>query len=698
VCPSVSGTSRKNEESDRGSLRGVLPPSAKGSPGDRAGGTLVGVKPVRIWRLTFGLGALVCGVLFLWLLPAARLITSGTATADALHDHIVYWSWIASAFSFAILVCLGWLSPWWAGRSVQSSAGEGTGGRNAVWFWPAVAGALLILMTMTLSRLGYSLWDDEETSVRFAVVGRYERTPPAGDIRFREVSWAGTLFYYQQPNNHVFHNILARFSNSLWRTVAAPTGLPFREEALRLPAFLAGAAGLLSLAWLLKSAGFTAAGAIAAWILALHPWYQRYACEARGYSLVLALLPVALVVWQRGLLTGKWRWWSLLAAVQFLLVWTYPAVVFVLAPLAVATPLLAWKAPSAARPAGASLGRWFCCQALAAAVAVPVMAPLVPQAREYFQPLQESAVGVRWLIDYLGYLGAGLPWRPEVETAGAFHPRLEEYFSGAPLGWTVAGGLAIAFIMGGALVFFRRSDSVWRVALACGLAGPLLQLAYAVWARLTIWEWYLLHALPWVVAFAAVGLAGLAGMVGRSPAGRPAAVALVVAVLAGYAWLTEPVRRWQGSRPVTPTREAVLATRPDLDPHDPANKFIMTAGLTNPPAVYDANVFFVQDPAELVLLCRMADISGRPLWLNIGHLWALQTDHPDTYRLVRDRRFFDRHQLLLGHTAWGDRMVGRYIPGSLDPAAVAEYLVPEDELFIRRNLGLSPEEYFGSKF
>jgi hypothetical protein len=605
---------------------------------------------------------------------------------------------MASAVNWAVFVVLLFLCPWWAGKKVESAAPPSAmpGPR---WFWPAVLGAMLLLAFMTFPRLGQSLWDDEETSVRFSSVGRYLRTPPDGRLYFHQASWAETLFYYKQPNNHVLHNMLARTSNSIWRGISSPQELQFREEALRLPAFVAGLAGLLSMAWLLKSAGFAAAGAITAWILALHPWYQRYACEARGYSLIIALLPVAIVAWRQGMLTGRWSWWSLLGVVQFALIWTYPAVFFVLLPLNLAVPLLAWRGgTAAARPAVVSVGRWFCCQALAAVAALQVMAPLLPQARDYFRPLETSPVGVRWVLDYLGYLGAGLPWDPDMETPGFFHPRLTEYFATAPWLWTAVIGTAIGLVLAGALLFFRRSDAAWKTALACALAGPFLQLGYAVWTKLTIWEWYLLHALPWFAALAALGMAGVAQAVRKSRLRFSGAVIVVVILLAGYGVLTEPVRQWQAVRPVTPTREAVLATRPSLDPHDPANKFIMTAGLTNPPAAYDGNVFFVRDPAELILLCRMADAGGRPLWLNIGHLWAMESDHLDTYNLVRDRRFFDQHRFFRGHTALGDRLVCRYIPRSLQPPAAASYLAPEDEVFIERNISRTPEEYFSANY
>ena len=39
--------------------------------------------------------------------------------------------------------------------------------------------------------------------------------------------------------------------------------------------------------------GILAAGALAAWLLALHPWFEKYCAEARGYTLATLLLYAA---------------------------------------------------------------------------------------------------------------------------------------------------------------------------------------------------------------------------------------------------------------------------------------------------------------------------------------------------------------------------------------------------------------------
>ena len=656
------------------------------------------MKAIRIWQLSLALAALSCAVAFLSLLPATRLILAG-AGAGSLREQIIAWSCGASAINSGILLFLLALCPWWAGKKVDEARIQPEGRQAGRWFWPVVFGAALAMITMTLPRLGQSLWDDEETSLRFSILGRYLRVQPDGQPKFHQASWLETLFYYKQPNNHVLHNILSRVSNSTWRAMNRPSGLQFREEAVRLPAFVAGIAGIFTLGLLLRAMGYPNAGMVAAWLLAFHPWYQRYACEARGYSLVMALLPVAALVWREALRTGRWRWWSAFALVQFALVWTYPAVLFVLVPLNFATPWFLLKGRNVAKPPTVSTGRWFCCQSLAAVAALQVVAPLLPQAREYFRPLDFSPIDLRWLADYLGYLGAGLPWATTDPGQGPAHPCLEQIVAVSPGAWLALFGAALVLAALGVFAIAKRSDTAWKIVFCSALLGPLLQVAYAAWQQVTFWEWYLLHVLPWTVALVSIGIDRLSALTSSfPPAFRIAPATVAVFAIASYALMTEPVRQWQSPRPITPTRDAVLSTRPNLDPDDPENRRIMTAGLTNPPACYDANVFFLKDLGELVLLCRMADLSGRPLWLNIGHLWALRSDHPDAYRMVSDRRLFDAAKVLRGHSAMGDRMVCRYIPNSMDRKKAGEYITPEDEMFIGRNLEKTPEEYFSGNF
>lgn len=90
------------------------------------------------------------------------------------------------------------------------------------------------------------------------------------------------MFRYNEPNNHVLHTLLVKLSVLLFG--GEPT-------AIRLPAFLAGVASI-ALAFYLARAitRLPAAGILAAMATAVFPFLALYAANARGYTLLVALL------------------------------------------------------------------------------------------------------------------------------------------------------------------------------------------------------------------------------------------------------------------------------------------------------------------------------------------------------------------------------------------------------------------------
>ena len=82
-------------------------------------------------------------------------------------------------------------------------------------------------------------------------------------------------------------------SHSAWRTVARPTGLQLSEAATRLPSYLSGILLVGVIALLAARFGLAWEGALAAWLIAIHPWHLRFATEARGYGLIAFLIPVS---------------------------------------------------------------------------------------------------------------------------------------------------------------------------------------------------------------------------------------------------------------------------------------------------------------------------------------------------------------------------------------------------------------------
>jgi len=197
-----------------------------------------------------------------------------------------------------------------------------------------------------------------------------------------------------------------------------------------------------------------------------------------------------------------------------------------------------------------------------------------------------------------------------------------------------------------------------------------------------------------LAAVFAAGLAACALFVRSWPVGKLVAPTVVCAVLALFFVVTQPARARGLAHSTVAFRESVLLTRPSLDPWSEENRRIITVGITNPAFVYDANLFHARSLQDLLLLCAQADASGRPLWLNLGHLWILRERQPSTQQAIDEPALFTDHQLLRGEYPHCDRMVCRYVPGGMAAVDLAEFLSPEDIAYIKANAGVSPEKYF----
>lgn len=127
------------------------------------------------------------------------------------------------------------------------------------------------------------------------------------------------LSRYDQPNNHVFHTLLAKgsaaaFGNAPW--------------ALRLPAFLAGVA-LIPLAYAVARALHNARAAlIAAALVASSGVLALYSTNARGYSIVVLAFLVLVLIAARLIHAPSARLWAAFAITSAIGVWTVPVMLY----------------------------------------------------------------------------------------------------------------------------------------------------------------------------------------------------------------------------------------------------------------------------------------------------------------------------------------------------------------------------------
>lgn len=128
-------------------------------------------------------------------------------------------------------------------------------------------------------------------------------------------------FYYNVPNNHVLHTLLAKLSVLVWG---------MQPVAIRLPAFIAGILCIPAMFFVGK-AFHKNAGVLAAFGMAVFPYMVLYSTMARGYSLIvlwtLLLLLVGRFYLEKPSLTGC----ILIAIISALGLLTIPSMLFALA-------------------------------------------------------------------------------------------------------------------------------------------------------------------------------------------------------------------------------------------------------------------------------------------------------------------------------------------------------------------------------
>ncbi len=566
---------------------------------------------------------------------------------------VAFWTWWAALFDLIVVSGLFILCPWWAGPMDERTT-HNVQRTTPKWFWPSVLVAMAMAAAFAVPRMGFGLWDDEELSARQAIVGKFQTDKETGHVRFRLHRWCETIFDYRTPNNHVLHSILSRAAVDAWRKVVRPPGLPFAEWPMRVPALIFGVLAVAALAWFLKETGFAAAGVVAAFLLAMHPWHIRYASEARGYSMVICLVPLLFACWYRAMTSGAWKWWAACAVTQFVMVYTHPGVLFVLLILnALTLPVMALSR-KCARPFAAQSGRWFCVNSLSALPALLLILPLVPQARLYFE-LEASrgvVLGWPWIKGALAYMLNGAPW-----TAPDGYPAIN-----VSPGVATLLTVATVILFGVGLLRFGSRGWLGSCLALTILAAPLMTFGFSRLRKMMIYESYIIYALPVLVGFVAIGVWTACASLRKLPGGRMAVPAAAALLVLGYFAATHSFRSWLVTHPLQQIPQSVLASRGSLDPHvDPG---VLTASFCIPPYLYDGQMIRTDSVAEFIEVLKRSDRENKPLFFNIGMPWAAREYSPGMWALLTSPELFAPQRTFPGLDSGLDRLVVHYKSGS----------------------------------
>ncbi|HEY5743026.1 MAG TPA: glycosyltransferase family 39 protein [Terrimicrobiaceae bacterium] len=615
----------------------------------------------RRWRLAL---CLLIGVMAICLLLAPKPWVAAAeigGKVDTL-DYVKIYGWIAGAINIVLLGGLVAICPWWTRKHLgRSRSTDQLPHLN--FFWPLVILAMLTTFFYSLPRMAHGFWDDEELSVRSALWGKFRPNKKTKEVEFRRLPWLETIYGYDTPNNHTLFSILSRLCQEAWNAVSKPKGFPLVEWPFRVPALLFGILAVAAVAWLLKDLQLPDAGIVAAFLLAVHPWHIRYASEARGYSLLIFLVPVLFVFWRRAMIGGQWKWWSAFAFTEFSLIYCYPGSVFILVLLNLATLFLFKFGLECAEPRVTQAGRWFSVNVLAAALTLQLMLPLYPQAKLYFDFVSSQGFVSGWpgVRNTICYMLGGAPW-----TKGEPWEGYPEYFSryleNPGLFITVAS-VAVALVTLGGMRLLRHGWVAATFVLVLTIC-PLFTYLLAYLRKFFLYESYVIYLLPGTVICGAVGLTLAASWIGKLPGARQLVLPVASCILLGYFFYTSSFRQWIVKHPLQQIRESVLYCRGTLDPGSANQSNVRTASFCIPPYLYDAHMERVDSAGAFIALLQRADAENIPLFLNIGMPWAAQQYSPQMWQLFNTRQLFEEPIRLRGFEQSLDRLVAKYKPKS----------------------------------
>ncbi|MFV1994870.1 MAG: hypothetical protein ACC661_05485 [Verrucomicrobiales bacterium] len=640
----------------------------------------------RAQQVLLGVLAVLITILSIYLDDGPNLAKKGVAAAEAagkklmVRNFAVTGFWMAAVFNLCLCILLlpfsrrltSSLSAKFEARSQELSRLS----RTAIAL--SVLLAMVLVTAFGIPRLNHSLWHDEELSMRRTIVDNQHRrdedggTTLFGEITSRPVRWSETLWWYEQPNNHVLFSLCARLSHSLLPPDQSPDNvqvLYFNETALRLPSFFAALAALAALALMLVALGAPRAAIAAPLLLAFHPWFLRYASAARGYGFTFFFAPLCIFFLWRGLADGRWRWWIGYGLAQFLLLYSNSSAIYFLLLLNASAPFIAWTRTETKRSDRlVLLARWFLGSTLGAMLFLQMMAPNLLQFSHYFRPKENPGeiMGIRLVHDMLSSLASGMRWH-NWHAENPFCYTLAARLHEQPLLTGAFLLLLIFFGVLGAAALWRRGTATRFLLPPILLAAPLLY-AVSFLKGVLLYYWYIVFVLPLLWAIVALGIGSFARWLpggdreGRAIAWTAITTAVFCLLLVGAG---APQLRAQIEHPIERARESVTSTRPVLNPAAPGFDDVLTIGFWKYTYAYDPGLYRVRSVEDIVTIAQLADREGKPLYVNYAMPGLARVFLGEMMSLIEDETKFEPAEIFWGLEPTTTRFVHRYVPGSL---------------------------------
>lgn len=576
-------------------------------------------------------------------------------------EYAGYYSFWAAALNIGVLAGLILTAGWWAktGGLVREAMAPAT----SKWFWPVVLAAMIFCGGAAAMRMNFGFAHDEDYSARRVIAGSY-RLNDEGKVSGENLRWLQTFYYYRKPNNHPLHSILARLAVTIHRAVTPGEKWHMKEWVVRSAAWCGGVAAVGMLAVLLRRLVSPRAGMVAAWLLALHPWHIRYSSEARGYSLMLFLIPLVLYFWLRAVGENRWRWWLALAGGQFALVYCYPGSIYVLMVLNLLTA--GWLLVRTLRTRDwITPGRWFAANCFAGMAALQLALPLVPQLQGYMNTEEaRQPLTFEWQYNTAAHYLSGVSWS-KTKALDSPHPELMPHAAKHPVFFGLLLAALTVFCVAGYFLLFRRKWPDAPIAAATLLFPGFIGFFIAKMLNQWLFEWYLIYLLPGLVAGIAVGVDALGNRLAARSRVPWLPLAPALALVVAYAIFSHPFRAWYCTNPLEPIKEAAIAMRGTLEPNDPRHKDVLTGIMLGKAWYYDPHATHLKSAEQFVELMKRADAENKPLYIMAPHPWAVAFNEPNSWRLFNEAGLFTDYQTFIGYDNTHNRVIARYVPGAV---------------------------------
>ncbi len=467
--------------------------------------------------------------------------------------------------------------------------------------------------------LDQQLWYDEMTTLLDSV------RHPLGQI----------LTSYDSQNVHMLYSILARISI-----------VAFGEHAwsLRLPAMLAGVAGVPLLYLLARQITSQREALLAAALLALsyhHVWFSQ---NARGYTLMVVWTLLGTHLFLRAGRDGRVELWPAYGLVMALGMYTHLTMAFVLAGHAA---VFGWALLSPARRGGdikrqgwLPIRAFLIAGGLAALLYAPVLPKLLTRTVGEAGPLVSSEwTNPLWLV---------------METLRGLAGGENSLLAAAAL--AAAGGIVLA----GMASYGKENRYMAGLMIFPGVITGLVMFAVSH----NLWPRFFFFAIGFAFLFLLRGVTVCAEFAARKKkwphrAGARLATAGAMAILAASAWTVTPAFRYP--------KQDFAGAMQFIEQQRQAGEAVLTAGL----AVLPYQRFYQKDWAKVESAGQLEAYraAGRTAWVVYTLPIFLESREPEIWNVLQ--REFDTVRVFRGTLGGGEVVVckTRARPGGHPPAA-----------------------------